>query len=419
MNDFFAVLQEYNFWDNKTIHSGFIRDTYLKKILLYTNNGLIKVLCGQRRSGKSYIMRQIIANLIKNGVPAKNIFYLNKEIYAFDKIKTANQVFELLNIYREKLNPISKIYVFIDEIQEIDEWERLINSLSQDYINEFEVFISGSNSQLLSGELATILSGRYIQFEITPFSFYEFTAYYKLTKNRDSFITYLKKGGLPELLNFTNTETARHYVSSLKDTIVLRDIVQRYKIKDTYLLESLFRFLIDNIGNLCSVNSIVNYLKAQKINTNYDTIAGYINYLKQTYIIHEVERYDIKGKNVLSGVKKYYLNDLAFKNYLSSGFDIGMSQHLENAIYMYFRSEGYTIHVGTIKNLEIDFVLQKENDIKYIQVTRQLTSNEIIEREFGNMEKILNNYEKMVVSMDEFSIGTRKGIKHYCAWELL
>ena len=418
MIEIFKKLKKYNYWNKNKIKTGFVRNIYLKRIKKYIDNNLIKVLIGQRRVGKSYILRQIIQELINNKVNPKNIFYLNKEMVDFDEIKNYKDLKRLIDFYKKELKVRGKIYILLDEVQEINQWEKIVNSLSQNYKNKYEIFLTGSNSKLLSGELATYLSGRYVCFDIFPFSFNEYTKYFNIFKNKDNFLDYLKIGGLPELYKLKDEETKNHYISSLRDTILLKDIVQRYKIKDAYLLERIFKFLIDNIGNLFSINSVVNYLNSHKIKTNFETVANYVNYLVQSFLIYEVERFDLKGKAILLGGKKYYLNDLSFKNYLSSSFDYGLGKHLENAIYIHYRLLGYKIYVGKIAEKEVDFIIEKDKEKKYIQVAYNLLDKKVIEREFSGLEKIQDAYEKVVISLDDVSFGNKNGIKHLLAWEI-
>ena len=209
-----------------------------------------------------------------------------------------------------------------------------------------------------------------------------------------------------------------HYTSSLRDTILLKDVVQRYHIKDAWLLESLFKFLSLNVGNLFSVNAIVNYFNSHKIKTNHETILAYLNYLKQTFLIHEVERFNIKAKEVLSGTKKFYLNDLAFRNYASIRFEFGLSQNLENFIFLFYMMRGYKVYIGNLRDKEIDFVVENERGKQYFQVTWTLTDEAVINREFGNLEQISDQFPKTVISMDDVSFGNRNGIIHQVAWEL-
>jgi hypothetical protein len=418
MEENFKSLEKYNFWKNNLPQLGFLRESYLKKIFGYIDNKLVKVLVGQRRSGKSYILRQIANELIKNGVDPKNIFYINKEFINFDFLNHYKDLEDLLNFYKSKLKPLGKIYLFIDEIQNIAEWERFVNSHSQDYTENFEIFISGSSSNMLSGELATLLSGRYVSFEIFPFSFEEYIGITQQLINKQSYIAYMESGGLPELFVLPNNETKRHYVSSIKDTVLLKDIIQRYAIKDAKLLEDIFVYLVNNASNLMSVNNIANFLKSNGRKTTYDTVANYINYIEETFIIHKVLRYDIKGKETLLGNGKYYCNDLAYKNYLYSGFGYGIGYLLENLIYLELRRNGFEVYVGVIPHKEIDFVAKKENKILYIQSSYLLFDEETIKREFSALEAITDNYEKIVVTLDDVTFPQQQGIKHLQAWQL-
>ena len=419
MSDLFKELKKYNYWDGQKIDHGFRRGFYLEKLLGYLDNRLVKVLVGQRRSGKSYILRQIIDRLITRGINRKNIFYFNKELVEFEGVDDYKKLHSLLDAYRKEYKPKGKVYLFFDEIQEIEKWEKLVNSLSQNYKEQYEIFITGSNSNMLSGELATYLSGRYVSFEILPFSFDEYAQFLSLEKDKKSFTKYLQTGGLPEMFQLQKEEARRHYVSSLKDTIILKDIVRRYNIKDVALLESIFKFLSDNIGCLTSINNIVGFLNSHKYKTNIETVANYINYLAQTYLIYEAERYDIRGKELLARNKKYYLNDLSFISYLTSGFDIGPGKLLENIVYLHYRRLGYKVFVGKIYNEEIDFIVENDQQKMYVQVAYLLTDKKTIEREYKSLERINDNYKKIVISMDEVRFKERNGIEHVSIFDLL
>lgn len=418
MDEILKKLEKYNYWHKQAIKTGFTRKYYLSRIEKYIHNSLVKVLLGQRRTGKSYVLRQIISTLLKQGVNPKNTFYLNKELVEFDNIKTHKQLFDLIGAYKKKLKVKGKIYLFLDEIQEIAGWEKTVNSLSQNHKEEYEIFITGSNSKMLSSELATHLSGRYVAFEIFPFSFGEFISSRNLPKNKESFLLYMKTGGLPELLNLLDEETKIHYISSLKDTVMLRDIVERHGIKDVQLLEDTFKFIMDNIGSLFSTNAIVNYLGSHKIKTNHETISNYVRYLTQSFLAHCAERYDIAGKELFSAGKKLYLNDLSFRNYLSSSFNYGLGKQLENIVYLHYKRLGYAVYVGSISGEEVDFVLEKEKEKKYIQVAYMLADKKTADREFRSLEKIRDSFEKIVISLDDTSLGNINGIRHVCAWKL-
>lgn len=418
MEENFKSLKKYNFWNGNVPQLGFLREHYTKNIFNYINNKLIKVLVGQRRSGKSYILRQIAHQLITTGVNPKNIFYINKEFIDFDFVGNYKDLEQLVKLYKIQLKPKGKIYLFIDEIQNISEWERFVNSYSQDFSESYELFISGSNSKMLSGELATLLSGRYVTFEVFPFSFEEYTGVTNSEINKQSYISYMESGGLPELFVLPNEDTKRNYVTSVKDTVLLRDIIQRYSIKDPKLLEDLFIYLVNNASNLLSVNNIVNYMKSSGRKTTYDTVSNYIGYIEDTFLIHKAERYDIRGKETISGNSKYYSNDLAYKNYLYSGFGYGIGYQLENLIYLELKRAGYEVFVGAMPNKEVDFVAKKADKVIYLQSAYLLIDEETIQREYSSLEAIKDNYEKIVVSLDDVQFPQNKGIKHVQAWNL-
>ncbi len=418
MEEKFRILEKYNFWKGKPPHQGFLRTDYLNTIRGYCNNKLVKVIVGQRRTGKSYILRQIANDLINNGVHPHNIFYLNKEYIDFDFVNHYIDLEQLIKQYQLALKPQGKIYLFLDEIQNIEQWERLVNSYSQDFTQSYELFISGSNSNMLSGELATLLSGRYVNFEIFPFSFKEYTGITKQNSNKESYINYMKTGGLPELFVLPNEETKRHYVASVKDTVLLRDVIQRHAIKDPKLLEEIFIYLVNNTSNLLSINNITNYLKSKGRKTTYDTIANYIAYIEDTFLMHKVERFDIKGKDTIAGNVKYYSNDLAYKNYLYAGFGYGIGYQLENLIYLELRRSGYEVYIGVLPNKEVDFVAIKADQKLYIQSAYLLIDEPTINREYASLEAIKDHYPKIVVSLDDISLPINKGIIHLNAWKL-
>ena len=411
-------IRKYNFWDSNPIDLGYSRTYYTDKIGQYVGNKLVKVLVGQRRAGKSYILRQIASKLISEGVKSENILYINKEYMELATLRSAVELEQLYKAYREALKPIGKVYIFIDEIQYIEEWERFVNSHSQDFAEPSELFISGSNSNLLSGELATLLSGRYVEFEVFPFSYTEYCGITQQETGSDSYKQFLQSGALPELFNLPNDEMKQNYVSSIKDTVMLRDIVGRYNVKDVKLLDDLFVYLVNTASNLISITNIINFFASKKRKTNYETLSSYINYLENSFLVHRAERYNIKGKDTISGNSKYYLNDLAYRNYLYSGYGYGIGYLLENAVYLSLRRAGYQVYVGTIKDAEVDFVAIKGDRKMYLQVTLQLTEEQTIEREYRSLKLIDDNFDKFVVSMDNYKIPTNEGVEHVSAWNL-
>ena len=270
-------IRKYNLWDGNEPELGFLRTNYTHAA---TGNNLVKVLIGQRRAGKSYVLRQLAKRLMDEGVPAQNILYINKEYLEFGDVKTADDLQQLYQEYRSVLQPRGKVYLFLDEVQLVLQWEQFVNSHSQDFAEPQELFISGSNSDLLSGELASLLSGRYVEFEILPYSFREYTTMESLPVTRANYLRFLQIGMLPELFRLNTEDMQRNYVSAVKDTVMLRDIVRRYNVKDPQLLEDLFRYLVNNAGHLVSVSNIVNYFKSQGRKTNYETLSSYLIWVR-------------------------------------------------------------------------------------------------------------------------------------------
>jgi len=418
MTENIAIVSKYNFWNEDVPELGYLRVDYLEKIRHYTGNRLVKVIVGQRRTGKSYLLRQILHNLIQDGVPKENTFYINKEFLDFDFLTDYKSLALLIETYKAELKPIGKVYLFIDEIQTISGWERLVDSYSQDFSSSSELFISGSNSELLAGELATLLSGRYVSIQVFPFCFNEFCGVQKLSESKISYLSYLQSGALPELFHLPDLETKRHYVSAVKDTVLLRDIIQRYHIKDAKLLEDIFIYLVNNASNLISVLNVINYFKSRNRKTNYETIANYIQYIQNTYLIHRTERYNIKGKEIISGTCKFYINDLSFKNFLYAGFAYGIGYLLENAVYLQLRQSDYEVFTGTFRNGEIDFVARKAERVIYFQVTYSLVDELTAKREYHAFSQINDHYEKYVVSVDDILLPPVEGIRHIQAWNL-
>ncbi len=419
MDERIDLLKKYNLWEKSDFDFGFLRTVYTGKIMDYVGNRLVKVLVGQRRTGKSYVLRQIARELIRNGVPPQNTLFVNRELSDFAFLKTHKDLEELVALYKSELRPQGRIYIFIDEVQLIEEWEKSVNSYSQDYTEEYELFISGSNSRMLSGELATLLSGRYVQFPIYPFSYQEYTEIRHLEQNRESYMGYMNTGGIPELFVLPEKqEVQRNYLSALKDTILLKDIIQRYSIRDPRLLEDLFAFLVGNASNLISISNIVNYFKSQGRKTSYDAVATYIGYIEDSFLAYRCERFDLRGKEILSGTVKYYINDLAFKNFLYPGTAYGVGYKLENLVYLELLRAGYDVYTGCSKEKEVDFVARKGDRTVYLQSTYMLVDEQTVRREYASLESIQDNYEKLVVSLDDFRLPSNEGIRHVRAWEL-
>jgi len=415
-----SILEKYNFWRDSVIDYGYLRPTYLNQLKNFLGNPLIKVILGQRRSGKSRIMRMMIHELIfSHQVNPHNILYINKELFDFDFIQDPQTLLETFEIYKTIHSPTGKIYFLIDEIQEIKHWEKALNSLSQDYRLNIELFITGSNANLLSSELSSYLSGRYLSMMVYPFSYAEYLQVFSFPRGKDSVLNYLTEGGLPEIYQLNSQETKQNYIQSLLDSIVLRDIVQRNRIRDTALLEKLIHFSIDSIGSMLSISSIIKSISQHGYQSNAETISNYLDFCKNAYFLHECQRYDLRGKQILIGERKYYLNDLAFKTGIHSHFETKISRLLENAVYLTLLRQGYQVYVGRYHDKEVDFVAERADEKLYIQVAYLLSDEAVIQRDLRSLACIQDNYPKWIVSMDEINYGNQAGILHKHIWDIL
>ncbi len=417
----FKELNSINYWYKKpAFQLGYNRGSYGDVLWQAVGNTLVKVIAGQRRSGKSFLLRQLIHKLItEKKVNKKNIFYLNKEMFEFDRIATAADLAELIQLYESQLLPKGKVYIFIDEVQDITDWEKIVVSLAQHPVKKYELFITGSNSQLLSGELASLLSGRYLLTEIFPFSYFEYLDFQKIPNTKSNFIQYITTSAMPELFNLSGEETKQHYFQALKNTILLKDIMYRNKIRDYVLLEDIFLFLLHNVGQLTSITSIVKYFKSKNRKTDYTTISQYISYMQHAYIIAEAPRFSFKTKELLSGERKYFISDLGFRNYLFPSLQKDIGSILENIVYTHLRIAGYEVKVGVGANYEVDFVAQKSHNKQYVQVSYVMPTIKTQEREFGALLKLQDNLPKTVVSMDDILIHNDMGINHQHVWDYI
>jgi len=384
------------------------RPYYLNKIRPFIGSDLIKVLIGQRRVGKSYILWQLMDEIKKKDKKA-NIVYINKEENEFDEIVSHK---DLISYAEEKIIKKEKNYLFIDEIQEIENFEKALRHLAAKKI--FDIYCTGSNARLLSSEIATGLSGRYLEIPIHSLSFKEFLQFHNLKAGEETLLKYIRYGGLPFLSNLKlNDEIAYGYLRSIYNTIVLMDVVARFNIRNINFLNRLLEYVADNIGSLVSAKKISDFLKSQKTQTTPNKILDYLSYLCSSFIIREVNRADVKGKKIFEINEKYYFEDLGLRNSLVGYKATDISQMLENLVYSHLLRLGFKIHVGQLENKEIDFVAEKEGKRMYIQVAYLISNQAIKDREFGNLLEIRDNYQKIVVSMDKLIGDDYKGVKHY------
>lgn len=387
------------------------REQYLNKIERLIDKEPIKIITGVRRSGKTYFLKSIYDELKNRGVPEKNIFLISFESMKYNKIEDFNQLDEC--IIKLTSNIDGKFYFLFDEIQNVKNWEKSINSYRVDF--DCDIYITGSNSELLSGEMATLIAGRYYQINIYPFSFIEFIQYKKEidkidVKNLDElFMEYLKFGGMPPIQQVSN-EDKYSYLNDIYNTILLNDIISRHNIRNTDMLNRIIDYIIMNLGKNFSASNIAKYLKHEGKKVSKDTILDYVLYSKNAHFIYQAQREDIKGKKVLSTNEKYYLADHGFYQAKYANIE-NIGSILENIVFIELLRRGYNVKIGLINKNEIDFICSKNDKKIYIQVTYLLSSNKTIEREFSGLSKINDNYDKYVLSMDKFDFSTN-GLKH-------
>jgi len=383
----------------------FFRKKYIEKIENFSKTWNIVVLEGQRRVGKSYTILGFL-NYFK--IDLKQVFYINKELDIFDEIQNAKDL-EKLFLQIEKQNSIK--YIIIDEIQNIEKWEKFI--LEKFTQKKYKIIITWSNSKLLSGELSTLLTWRFLTINILSFSYREFLEFKNLENNLENFKEYVKFGWMPEVLLMQNDDLKKNYIENTLNSIFFKDIVSRFTIRNPKLLEKIFQFLQSEVGNLVSITNIWNYIKnVFKKEVSLTSISNYLNYLTFPFLINEVSRYDIKWKKILDYVSKYYFSDIWIKNIYGFNFAKDIWAILENLVYLKLIWDGYKVFVWEFSWKEIDFVAEKNWEKIYIQVCYLLSSEKVIEREFWNLLKIKDNYRKIVVSMDESFWNTYEWIEN-------
>lgn len=388
-----------------------IRKKYLDKLKIYTGKPFIKILSGMRRSGKSTLLVQYREQIISAGIPEQNLLMLNKELLEFDFIRN---YMDLHNYVSQAFTDVQGTkHVLIDEVQEIDQWEKAINSFFAS--GEYDITITGSNARMLSTELSTLLAGRYVEFVVYPFSFSEFRKYrnekFPEETVNESFRYFIRYGGLPGIHSLPFEDSAIFpYLNAIYNTVLLKDVVARNNIRDVELLERITRFVFSNWGNITSATNISDYLKSQRTKISVETVQNYLFYLTQAFMINKVRRFDLKGKKLLEYSEKYYITDVGLRFGIAGYNDSEISGLLENIVFMELLQRGYTVYFGQLGANEIDFIAEKQEEKIYIQVAYLLNDEKTIEREFGNLLQINDNFPKMVLSLDEFWTSNRQGI---------
>lgn len=392
------------------------RPIYIERIKPFIGKQIIKVITGQRRVGKSYILLQLIDE-IRNIYPDCNTIYINFELHEFDAIRTHTALFQYID---KKLVKGKENFLLIDEIQEVKSFELCLRSLLAE--SKCDIFCTGSNAQMLSGELATSLSGRYIQFPVYSLSYSEFLEFHNLKNSNESLVKYLKFGGMPYLMHTgLDQNVAYEYLKNVNSTILLKDVVARDNIRNVSFLENLTAFLADNTGSVLSALNISKYLKSQQQNIPTQTVLNYLHALTYAYYLHRVQRANIKGMKIFEVGDKYYFEDLGLRNAIRSyEYRNDVNKLMENVVYLHLRRKNYNVFVGRLGDKEIDFMAELNGERVYFQVTYMLFDQKTIDREFGNLMSIDDHYPKFVISMDEVSAGSDfKGVRQLHLREFL
>lgn len=383
------------------------RERYIQKIIPFINKNNIKVLVGQRRVGKSYMLYQLM-DYIKSEFKNANLIYINKELTSFSFIKTAKDLSNYIASHsvKEETN-----FIFIDEVQDIVSFEISLRSLLAE--ENYDIYCTGSNAKMLSSDIATLLSGRYIQFPIYSLSYDEFLQFHKLEDNQETFLKFIKFGGLPYLHHLELEENIVYeYLKSIYNSIILRDVVVRNNIRNIFFLEQLNHFLADNLGSLLSAKKISDFLKSQNVKISTKIILEYLQFLEDAFFIKKTRRFDIKGRKIFEINDKFYFIDLGLRNSLQPFNMKDINKVMENVVFNKLMVEGFDLFIGKYDDKEIDFVAVKGDRIIYIQVTYLISDEKVHAREFGNLLKIKDNHRKIVVSLDEFAESNYKGIEH-------
>jgi predicted AAA+ superfamily ATPase len=383
------------------------RPVYIESVRRYMYQNIIKVLVGQRRVGKSTLLLQIM-ELIKTEKTDANIIYINKEDLTFESLQTYN---DLVAFAEDKMKIDQTNFLFIDEIQDIVDFEKALRHFQ--IKSNWDIYITGSNAKLLSGELATYLSGRYIEIKIFTLSYTEFLDFHSLIDNNTSLQKYIRYGGLPFLMNLKLEDNiVFDYLKNIYAAILYKDIIARHNIRNVGFLDKLTLYLADNTGNIVSAKNINDFLKSQKINISHNVILDYLNFLCEAFFLFKAKRNDIKGKKILEFGEKYYFEDLGIRHAIGGYKNDDISKIIENVVFLHLLINGYNITVGKLYNMEIDFVAEKAGQRLYVQVALTIPDQKTREREFGNLLLIKDNFRKIVVSMDEIQVNSYEGIEH-------
>lgn len=392
------------------------RPEYLSQLIDFSNQDIIKVVTGIRRSGKSTLLELFVEYLKEQGVLDEQIIFMNFESARFEEITNS----KALNKYIEShIYPSGKTYIFLDEVQSVENFEKAVDSCTVDF--DADIYLTGSNAYMLSSDLSTLLSGRYIEIKMYPLSFKEYMSAQMTNKStEDCFYDYMKYGGFPFITNEIDERKISMYLDGIYNTVIFKDIVQRNRIKDTALIEKLIRFVFSSIGSLVSATSIAKAIKDDKRSATHETIENYLEMLCRAHILSKAVRYDIKGKEYLKTLSKYYVTDLGLRNNLLGYRQVELTHALENIIYFELLRRGWQVDIGKIGNMEVDFMVRRKEDIRYYQVTWTVNNNpETLEREYRPFDAIPDHYEKIIITMDKDFINSINGVKKLNAIDFL
>lgn len=391
------------------------REPYFSKISGYKDKKIIKVVTGVRRCGKSTLLSMYRQYLLDNGVDTEQIIFINFEDLKYENILDKSSLYEYLteNMSKDKMN-----YIFLDEVQNVSEFEKVINSV---FLREnVDIYITGSNSYMLSGELATFLTGRYIQIEMLPFSLAEYEKILNISDNSKGYRSYIENTSFPYAINLTEKNQKNEYLKGIYNSIVLKDIVQRKNITDVMMLESVLRFVSDNIGSILSTKSISNSMTSNGRSISTKTVESYLNSFMESYLIYKVDRFDVKGKEYLKTLEKYYIVDIGLRNTMLgkiNGADLG--HILENVVFLELKRRNYELFIGKVGSFEVDFVAKKENEINYFQVALSVRDENTLQRELRPLLMVKDNYPKYILTLDDDPQTTYDGIVIINALEFL
>ena len=387
------------------------RDLYLNQLIQFKDKKLIKVITGLRRSGKSTLLSLFENHLITSGVDRNHIIRMNFESFEFDEITNYKELHEYIN--KRILDPNKRHYILLDEVQQVSSWERVINSFLVDA--NVDIFITGSNAYLLSSELSTLLSGRYVEIKMQPLSFKEYIEFLDSDKEMnlpEKFNQYLEYGGLPTIVELLdNPDTIGPFLEGIYNTVLMKDVIERNGVRDAALLESILKFIAANIGSIVSTKKISDYLTSSGRKTTSDTIDNYLKMLENAFIIYKANRYDLKGKMFLKTLEKYYIVDIGIRNKLIGLRNTDYGHVLENIVYLELLRRGYEVTIGKIGSLEVDFVASKPNEKIYYQVSATIMDEKTRERELRPLESISDNYPKYILTMDKTVFNDYSGIR--------